>query len=189
MIRALDDSDRERVAAFYRTHWGSDRVVSQGRMHRVAELPGFVATSGEGNDITGLVTYLIEGDRCEVVTLDAVQQGRATGTALLERAVEAARAAGCRQVLLVTTNDNMRALRFYQRRGFRLVALNAGALDRSRTLKPGDPRDRDARHPAQRRAGARPGHLITPTTATTRTRPPRRSRTAPDRTRPPPVRR
>jgi acetolactate synthase regulatory subunit len=39
-------------------------------------------------------------------------------------------------VRLVTTNDNMRALRFYQRRGFRLVALNAGALDRSRELKP-----------------------------------------------------
>jgi GNAT superfamily N-acetyltransferase len=136
MIRALDESDRERVAAFYRQRWSSDRVVSQGRLHRVAELPGFVATSGEGNDIEGLVTYLIEGDRCEVVTLDAVEKGRGTGTVLLERAVEAARAAGCPQVLLVTTNDNMRALRFYQRRGFRLVALKAGALDRSRELKP-----------------------------------------------------
>jgi GNAT superfamily N-acetyltransferase len=136
MIRALDDRDRERVAAFYRQRWGSDRVVSQGRMHRVAELSGFVATSDDGDDIEGLVTYLIEGDRCEVVTLDAVEQGRGTGTALLERAVEAARAAGCRQVLVLTTNDNMRALRFYQRRGFRLVALNAGALNRSRELKP-----------------------------------------------------
>jgi GNAT superfamily N-acetyltransferase len=136
MIRALDDSDRERVAAFYREHWGSDRVVSQGRMHRVAELSGFVAASDEENGIEGLVTYLIEGDRCEVVTLDAVEQGRGTGTCLLERAVDAAREAGCRQVLLVTTNDNMHALRFYQRRGFRLVALNAGALDRSRELKP-----------------------------------------------------
>jgi ribosomal protein S18 acetylase RimI-like enzyme len=46
------------------------------------------------------------------------------------------RAAGCRQVQLVTTNDNMRALRFYQRRGFRLVALHPGALERSRELKP-----------------------------------------------------
>jgi GNAT superfamily N-acetyltransferase len=136
MIRALDDRDRERVAAFYRQRWGSDRVVSQGRMHRVAELSGFVVTSDDGDDIEGLVAYLIEGDRCEVVTLDAVEQGRGTGTALLERAVEAARAAGCRQVLVLTTNDNMRALRFYQRRGFRLVALNAGALNRSRELKP-----------------------------------------------------
>jgi GNAT superfamily N-acetyltransferase len=136
VIRTLDDSDRERVAAFLRERWGSDRVVSQGRMHHVPELPGFVAVSDDGDRIEGLVTYLIEGDGCEVVSLDAVQQGRGTGTTLLERALEAARAAGCRQVLLVTTNDNMRALRFYQRRGFRLVALNAGALDRSRELKP-----------------------------------------------------
>jgi ribosomal protein S18 acetylase RimI-like enzyme len=136
VIRALDDTDRERVGAFLRERWGSDRVVSQGRLHHVPELPGFVAISDDGDRIEGLATYLIEGDGCEIVSLDAVQPGRGTGTTLLERAVEAARAAGCRQVRLVTTNDNMRALRFYQRRGFRLVALNAGALDRSRELKP-----------------------------------------------------
>jgi GNAT superfamily N-acetyltransferase len=136
VIRLLDDGDRQRVADFYRQRWGSDRVVSQGRIHHVAELPGYVAVSDDVGRIEGLVTFLIEGDRCEVVTLDAVELGRGTGTALLERAVDAAREAGCQQVQLVTTNDNMRALRFYQRRGFRLVALNAGALDRSRELKP-----------------------------------------------------
>jgi ribosomal protein S18 acetylase RimI-like enzyme len=136
MIRALDDTDREPVAGFYREHWGSDRVVSQGRLHSVADLPGFVAISDQGDGIQGLVTYLIEGDECEVVSLDAVEEGLGMGTALLERAVDAARQAGCRRVLLVTTNDNMRALRFYQRRGFRLVALNPGALERSRELKP-----------------------------------------------------
>jgi GNAT superfamily N-acetyltransferase len=136
MIRALDDGDRDRVAAFYRERWGSDRVVSRGRLHRVAELPGFVTMADGGEQIVGLVTYLIAGYECEVVTLDAVKQGAGVGTALLERAIKAARTAGCRQVLLITTNDNLRALRFYQRRGFRLVALNAGALDRSRELKP-----------------------------------------------------
>jgi ribosomal protein S18 acetylase RimI-like enzyme len=109
--------------------------VSRGRVLSFAELPGFVAFSDAG-EIEGLVTYLVEGEQCEVVSLDAVQEGAGVGTALLERAVEAARAAGCRQVQLVTTNDNMRALRFYQRRGFRLVALHPGALERSRELKP-----------------------------------------------------
>ena len=71
-----------------------------------------------------------------MISLDAVCEGRGIGSALLELAVDAARAAGCRRVRLVTTNDNMRALRFYQRRGFQLVALNAGALERSRELKP-----------------------------------------------------
>jgi GNAT superfamily N-acetyltransferase len=135
MIRPIDDADRELVAAFCRRRWGSEHAVSLGRVFRFAELPGFVALS-DGGAIEGLVTYLAEDDQCEIVSLDAVEQGVGVGTALLERAVEAARAAGCRQVQLVTTNDNMRALRFYQRRGFRLVALHPGALERSRELKP-----------------------------------------------------
>src|SRR5882724_13085210 len=135
MIRALDAADRELVAAFSRRRWGSERAVSRGQVFHVAELPGFVVLSDD-DEIEGLVTYVVEGEQCEVVSLDAVEQGVGVGTALLERAVEAARAAGCRQVQLITTNDNMRALRFYQRRGFRLVALHPGALERSRKLKP-----------------------------------------------------
>jgi Acetyltransferase (GNAT) family len=49
------------------------------------------------------------------------------------------REAGCRRVWLITTNDNLRALRFYQRRGFRLVAVHPDALARSRELKPSIP--------------------------------------------------
>lgn len=48
-----------------------------------------------------------------------------------------ARRAGCTRLWLVTTNDNLDALRFYQRRGFRLSRLRPGAVDLSRqTLKP-----------------------------------------------------
>ena len=55
-------------------------------------------------------------------------------------ACPAAREAGCRRLWLVTTNDNVDALRFYQRRGFRLTELQAGAVDVSRaTLKPSIP--------------------------------------------------
>jgi hypothetical protein len=37
---------------------------------------------------------------------------------------------------LVTTNDNLNALRFYQKRGFVLVAVHRNALEVSRKLKP-----------------------------------------------------
>jgi ribosomal protein S18 acetylase RimI-like enzyme len=135
MIRAVSDADVEMVRAFARDRWGADVAVSQGRIHQLDQLPGFVALTPDGR-VAGLVTYLIEGDSCEVVSIDAVDQGQGTGTALLARAVEAARSAGCRQVRLVTTNDNLRALRFYQRRGFRLIGLNPGAVEHSRRLKP-----------------------------------------------------
>ena len=37
---------------------------------------------------------------------------------------------------LITTNDNLNALRFYQKRGFELVAVHRHAVDESRKIKP-----------------------------------------------------
>jgi GNAT superfamily N-acetyltransferase len=134
VIRALTAGDRGWVERFARERWGSELAVSDGRVHRLSELAGFADLDGER--VIGLVTYLIEGERCEVISLDAVEQGRGVGSELLERAVDAARDAGCRRLELITTNDNLRAIRFYQRRGLRLVAVHPGAIERSRELKP-----------------------------------------------------
>jgi ribosomal protein S18 acetylase RimI-like enzyme len=84
----------------------------------------------------GLLTYAVRGEACEIVTLNSWAEGLGVGTALLAAARETARAAGCRRLWLVTTNDNLPALRFYQRRGFRLVAVHAGAVDEARKIKP-----------------------------------------------------
>ena len=86
-------------------------------------------------ELVGLVTYELDGDACEIVTIDALEEGRGVGTALFEAVQEAASAAGCERIRLVTTNNNLRALAFYQKRGFRLVALVPGAVDESRRLK------------------------------------------------------
>lgn len=67
---------------------------------------------------------------------NAVHRLSGTGTALAERVVAEARRRGCREIRLTTTNDNVDALRFYQRRGFRLAALRAGAAAESRKIKP-----------------------------------------------------
>ena len=72
----------------------------------------------------------------EVVTLDSLRPGRGIGTALIEAVKSAASAAGCRRLWLITTNDNLHALGFYQKRGFRLVAVHPGAVDAARRLKP-----------------------------------------------------
>jgi GNAT superfamily N-acetyltransferase len=102
-----------------------------------AELPGFAAFEDE--QCIGLVTYELDGEACEIVSIDALEEGRGVGTALLEAVVEAAREAGCARVQLLTTNNNLRALAFYQKRGFRLVGLVPGAIDEERSLKPAIP--------------------------------------------------
>jgi ribosomal protein S18 acetylase RimI-like enzyme len=112
-------------------------VVGRGRPWKPAELPGFAAFDGQ--ECLGLVTYEIDGEVCEIVTIDALREGEGIGTALLDAVVGAAREAGCVRVQLLTTNNNLRALAFYQKRGFRLVAIRPGAIDEERKLKPSIP--------------------------------------------------
>jgi len=135
-VRPLAEADREWVTGRLRDLWG-EGVVSRGRMLDATVLPGFVAERDGAP--AGLTTYRIDGDECEIVTINAFPKGGGAGTALIDAVSAAARAAGCRRVWLITTNDNLRALRFYQRRGFRLAALHRDALDRSRELKPSIP--------------------------------------------------
>ena len=91
--------------------------------------------------VAGLLTYIIDSDRCEILTLHVDSKLLGTGSRLLAALEEIARSKGCGHLMVVTTNDNLEALRFYQRRGFFLVALHEGAVDKSRTrLKPEIPK-------------------------------------------------
>ena len=136
-IRPLAESDREWVERLVVERWGDAVVAGRGGLWRPAELPGFGAF--DGNDCVGLVTYELDGPACEIVTIDALREGAGIGTALLAAVVGAARAGGCERVRLLTTNNNVRALAFYQKRGFRLVALRANAIEEERKLKPSIP--------------------------------------------------
>ena len=132
-IRPLADGDRSWLEQLVPERWGAPTVVGHGRVYRVAELPGFVAQ--EGDEALGLVTYSIEGEACEIVTIDSLREGVGIGTALIEAVANKARQTGCRRVWLVTTNDNLPMLRFAQKRGFALVAVHPNAVEASRKLK------------------------------------------------------
>ena len=133
-IRAADKTDRNWVAHFLDEHWGSTRVVSRGQVYLAHLLPGFIAE--EGDERIGLVTYRIDEKDCEIVTINSLRAGEGVGTALVEAAKVVAEAEGCERLWLITTNDNMEALRFYQKRGFQLKAIYPNALDESRKIKP-----------------------------------------------------
>jgi GNAT superfamily N-acetyltransferase len=133
-IRPASEVDREALRRHVVESWHSDEVVAHGELYRPLDLPGFVAL--DGAEIRGHVTYRIVGGDCEIASIDATPRLAGVGTRLMEAAEEAARVGGCRRVWLVTTNDNLDALRFYQRRGYRLSALSLGAVDGGRRLKP-----------------------------------------------------
>jgi GNAT superfamily N-acetyltransferase len=135
-IQALGQvaGDRDWVNGLIVERWGADIVIARGTVYRPATLPGWVAwKSGER---VGLLTYQLSGDACEIVTMDSLRPGIGVGTALIEAVQRVARDAACLRLWVTTTNDNLEALRFYQNRGFRLVAVHSNALEISRRIKP-----------------------------------------------------
>jgi GNAT superfamily N-acetyltransferase len=79
---------------------------------------------GTGSEVIGHVHVVPRGEDVWEVTNTAViesQRGRGAGRALLEGAVDAARAAGVRRLVLATGAADIGNLRFYQRCGFRMT--------------------------------------------------------------------
>ena len=137
-IRPISEGDRPMLAWLVAELWGSEIVAVHGSSLRPAELGGFIAE--QSRRVVGLLTYQLVGSVLEIVTLNAIDRRAGIGTMLIEAAVAKARRFGCREIRLTTTNDNVDALRFYQRRGFRLAELRPGAVDEAREQKPEIPR-------------------------------------------------
>ncbi len=133
-IRAVGPEDGDWVADFITERWGAEFIAAHHEVYYCKNLPGFVAVQAE--ERIGLLTYAISGIDCEVVSLDSLRPRTGVGTALIDAVRVAAVESGCKRLWLVTTNDNMNALRFYQKRGFRLVKINRDAIDFARRLKP-----------------------------------------------------
>ena len=68
-------SDRAWLTGFMTERWGAPLAAGGGRLHRLDDLPGFAAVAADGA-VAGVVTYLIEADVCEVVSIDARRPGR-----------------------------------------------------------------------------------------------------------------
>jgi len=133
-IKTISSENREQINNFIRSHWFSTVMVVRGELFDMTILDGFVVYEGE--KIIGLVTYKISGTECEIMSLDSLMERQGIGTALINKVIETARENKCIKIKLITTNDNINALRFYQKLGFDMAKLYHNALDISRKLKP-----------------------------------------------------
>ena len=133
-IHRLTAADVPRVRQFWETHWDAEFVVAHETVFHPENVSGFLAL--DGNEWIGLVTYTFSDTDCEIVSIDALRENEGIGTTLIEKVIEEAKANQCRRVHLTTTNDNLRALGFYQKRGFQLCALRVNAMEATRKLKP-----------------------------------------------------
>jgi ribosomal protein S18 acetylase RimI-like enzyme len=119
-------------------HWHDDYVIGHGRIYHPEDLEAFVAID-ETKDIKGLLTFVVEENALEVVTIDSFAEGQGIGSRLLKSAEQEAIKRQCERLWLITTNDNLHALGFYQRRSFQIVSVSPNAVDKSRKIKPSIP--------------------------------------------------
>jgi ribosomal protein S18 acetylase RimI-like enzyme len=136
-VRPLADDDRAWATELESDSWGIPVVARLGELVDPTELPGFVVHMG--GDRVGLATYTVRGFECELVTIRSLREGVGIGRALLDATRGAAVEGGCSRLWLITTNDNLRALRVYQRWGMDIVALHRDAVAVARRLKPSIP--------------------------------------------------
>lgn len=133
-IQPISPQDKDWIRQLLEEHWGSPVVVVHATTYEVDTLPGFIAVL-DGKRV-GLLTYRIDGKACEIVTLNSLMEGRGIGSALINAVRKFATDLGCARLWLITTNDNLEAIGFYQRRGFVLAALHCDAVKESRKIKP-----------------------------------------------------
>jgi GNAT superfamily N-acetyltransferase len=135
-IREKQPADQTWIGSVLDKNWaanGTGIIIVHGESFDARTLPALIA--GERD---GLAIYKIAPDSlsAELITLDALKPHQGIGSALIDALVGTIRQQGAHILRVTTTNDNLDALRFYQRRGFCIVAVRPGAVDESRKLKP-----------------------------------------------------
>ncbi|MCF7920427.1 MAG: GNAT family N-acetyltransferase [Candidatus Cloacimonetes bacterium] len=114
--------------------WGADSIVTRGRIWLLNDLPGFVARI-KGQP-AGIILYNILADDCEILSLHSIIERKGVARSLIDKVKKLATERKCRRIWLITTNDNVQAIRYYLKYGFQLKQVYRNAIEKSRKLKP-----------------------------------------------------
>jgi hypothetical protein len=130
LVRLAEGPELERARGRLAEAWGLP-ILMRGRAWDLGVCDCLIA-----GDFAGLLAFSREERPiAEVVAINAFEPQRGVGTALMA-ALPSHLGPGFAQARLGTTNDNLDALRFYQRRGWRLAAIRPGAMEAARAIKP-----------------------------------------------------
>ena len=134
--KRISTSDRTLVDEFIRQQWYTTTMIIRGKEIDMTQTEGFYVKEQE--DIIGLITYFVSDDVLEVISLNSLRENQGIGTKLVDAVIREAKDRKLKKILVVTTNDNINAIKFYQKRGFDMACLYHNALDISRKIKPED---------------------------------------------------
>lgn len=133
-FQRLNENIIPEVRTFMKKRWRSELMISKGRVYTLGELEGYGFF--EDQKLLGLITFNVLSGGCQIISLDSLSEGRGIGSMLISLVEEQAQIRGCSRIWVVTTNDNTKALRFYQKRGFTLCGFYENSVDMARQIKP-----------------------------------------------------
>jgi len=128
LVREATDEDRTVVRDLFARDFGRTRIVAFGELMDLDQMPALVAVMHA--EPAGALAYRLLGDALHIVALatDPMWQRSGVGGYLVAEAELIARRLELGRVVVTTTNDNLPALYFYQRRGYRLTGLVTNSM-------------------------------------------------------------
>ena len=138
MIERVSDELKVKIKNIFIENWNTDFMVSKSKIHYVDNLESFIYINE--NQIKGLLTFYIENNEMEIVSLDSFEENLGIGTLLLNKAIEFFMKNSLKKLWLITTNDNLNALKFYQKRNFKICNFHLNTVANSRKIKPSIPK-------------------------------------------------
>ena len=132
-MREKTEADNAGITEIIRG-WGSEILISRGKIYSANNLEGIITCVDK--NIAGVCLYYINSYECEIVLLDVSKQKIGIGTALIKKTLEIAKNESCKKIWLTTSNDNIDAIKFYQRRGFCIANIHVKGMQEARKIKP-----------------------------------------------------
>jgi GNAT superfamily N-acetyltransferase len=123
LVREAADADRAAVRELFARDFGRTKIVAFGEVMDIDQIPALVAELT--GPPSGALAYRLFGDALHIVALatDPMWQRSGVGGHLVAEAELLARRLRLSRLIVATTNDNLPALYFYQRRGYRMTHL------------------------------------------------------------------
>lgn len=134
IIRSATPADNSWLEELMAKEWGGLPLVIRGKRYYPSQLDGIIAENENG--IAGFLFYEVREKECEIIVFEVFDKFKGTGTVLLDKLKDIAKNKKCFRIYLMTTNDNLDALRFYQKRGFYICGVHVDSVKISRKIKP-----------------------------------------------------
>ncbi len=132
-----NDINKQVLIDLYIDNWGDDEMVVSSGTYQLSDLPGFVAY--DEAEIIRVITYIIRNDQIEIISLDSFRENVGIGSQLLKKLEEISEEKDITNISVITTNDNLNALKFYQKRGYNIRKVIPNAVEKARKQKPSIP--------------------------------------------------